>query len=183
MNKTKTWFQKELVKYRNDPGFLREYILLLEDEIECLTNRSGAEIARRDWEREIYRQCDEEDAAQSDRQYQCDHKGSPPTTGGIMLVERQKGGLISPVDIKVLFETCWHDGYIAGALKKYSIFYDIVSLQRRPKLESFVFDAKDCKYFGWKRGIILKWLWFWIHIYQRHASLEGDNENQYMQRM
>ena len=44
MNKTKTWFQKELVKYRNDPEFLREYILLLEGEIEYLTNRSKATL-------------------------------------------------------------------------------------------------------------------------------------------
>jgi hypothetical protein len=50
---------------------------------------------------------------------------------------------------------------------RYSFFYDIVSFQWKPKIVTFTFDDKDCKYFGWKRGIILKWLWFWIHLYEQ----------------
>lgn len=38
MAKNKNWFQEKMKKFENDPEFLKEYILLLEDEIKSLEN-------------------------------------------------------------------------------------------------------------------------------------------------
>ena len=53
-----------------------------------------------------------------------------------------------------------------GIVMRYSIFYDISVFRLKPEIVTFTFNDKDCEYFGWKRGIIFKWLWFWIHFYQ-----------------
>ena len=59
----------------------------------------------------------------------------------------------------------------------YSIFYDIVPYRPKPKIVRFTFEDADCKYFGWKRGVILKWLWFWLHLYQRPKFMTEDDKD------
>ena len=54
---------------------------------------------------------------------------------------------------------------------KYTFFFDfglgMMKYQIKPKIDTFTLNRNCEKYFGWKRGIIIKWLFFWFHIYEK----------------